>query len=100
MPEKAKQQNITMRDFYVQIEGLPEDVRATMCKQAIEHLCPISVQDLRTFQELWSPMKSFKEFIIGQNKLLKQCIEVEVSDFGNDVRKAAGLSRLTWETEL
>ena len=64
-------------------------------------LTEISQNQLRNFQfNFDTKRKSFEEFKKAQNKEIKNCIDIELSQFGIDTRKFLKLEPLTLETEI
>lgn len=62
--------------------------------------CPITHKTITQFQKDWDGSKSFEEFVVEQNKVIKECFEKEVSDVGADIRKTLGLEPITLETRI
>lgn len=58
----------------------------------------ISKASLSEFQRTWDGSKSFEEFKIAQNKVVRDCIGCEI--LINDVKEKEGLEIFTLETEI
>jgi len=64
-------------------------------------VCSISKASLLNFQNSWDGTKTFDEFKTTQNKVIKECIEMEISAIGTKIRKRNfNLEPLTLETEI
>lgn len=59
---------------------------------------PISQATLNQFQAGWGGRKSFEEFKVEQNKVIKECIQMEI--LINDVKEQAGVEVFTMDTEI
>jgi hypothetical protein len=69
----------------------------------MDMLCPISLSTMLKFQQEHISDRSsngFENFVKEQNKRLLECLEIELSTFGTDIREQLGLIRLTKETEI
>lgn len=61
----------------------------------------LSQTELLKFQNEWNPeKKSFDEFKIAQNKIIRFCLDMEMSKVGNDIRILEGKELLTENTEI
>jgi hypothetical protein len=64
------------------------------------HLCKISQMDLLSQREAWDYSRPFEEFQKAQNKVICGCLAMELSAFGEVVRKMLGMEKLDPEIEL
>lgn len=61
----------------------------------------LSQTELLKFQNEWNPeKKSFDEFKIAQNKIIRFCLDMEMSEIGSTIRILEGKELLTENTEI
>lgn len=63
-------------------------------------LSGVSVATLNEFQNTWDGRKPFEEFVVAQNKVIRDCVKLEMSSIGRMVRAQLGMSPLTEDTEF
>jgi hypothetical protein len=83
------------------LDELDEDQRNELLKPIFENLTQISHYVILEYQLNWNDKNgSFKEFVKGQNDVIKECIRAEMTGFGKHVREGEGLTPLENLTEL
>jgi hypothetical protein len=63
-------------------------------------LCPVSLETLHRFQDTWDGTRPFDEFVVAQNKEIRKCVELEMSELGREIRAKLHMDPLTPETEV
>lgn len=64
-------------------------------------LSPPSKQTLKNFQRDWDGSRPYSEFVVEQNKQIRLCLELELSEAGAIIRTAAGvIPSLALDTEI
>jgi hypothetical protein len=67
----------------------------------LELLCPVSIKELKAFQDKWDGHRPYEEFCEAQAVVLRGCVSVEMTHIGQTVRSMTGKTEpLTWETEV
>ena len=92
--------NIREAIHHLQTGDLRTDEERRMLKPLLAVLSPPSIQTMRTFQNQWDGDRPFDEFMPAQDSALLQCIELELSPIGVDVRAELNLPPLSEDTEL
>ena len=90
-----------IRDVVELLDDLNEEQRDELLKPVLENLTQTSHYAILEFQLNWNEENgSFKDFIKGQNAVIKECIKIEMTEFGKIVRKMEGLRPLENVTEV
>jgi|NGEPerStandDraft_6_1074524.scaffolds.fasta_scaffold19632_2 hypothetical protein len=90
-----------IRDVVELLDDLTEEQRDELLKPVLENLTQTSHYAILEFQLNWNEENgSFKDFIKGQNAVIKECIKIEMTEFGKIVRKMEGLRPLENVTEV
>ena len=63
-------------------------------------LSPPSKATLLNFQRDWDGGRPYDEFVAEQNKLIRGCLEIELSSIGGEIRKMLNLPVLALDTEI
>lgn len=63
-------------------------------------LSDVSVATLNEFQNNWDGRRPFEEFVAAQNKVIRDCVKLEMSSIGGMVRAQLGMAPLTEDTEF
>jgi hypothetical protein len=93
---------MTIREIIENLEQWQDQERETNLRPLLKLLSPMSLATLREHQIKHfshNPIAGYEEFVEGQNKEIKTCLELEMSDFGKVIRENLGLKPLTLETE-
>ena len=80
------------------LDNFNDDEREKYLGGMWKKVSPISKQTLINFQNEWDGGKSFDEFKKAQNKVIKDCIQMEIMI--NDVKEKEGMEVFTMETEI
>ena len=92
---------MTLKEVLEKMDNFTDEERAKYLGGLFKILSPVSTATLSNFQNRWEPEgKTFKQFVVEQNKEIKKCIELEVSVIGEIVRKESGLELITLETVI
>jgi hypothetical protein len=90
-----------IRDVVELLDDLTEEQRDELLKPVLENLTQTSHYAILEFQLNWNEENgSFKDFIKGQNAVIKECIKIEMTEFGKIARKMEGLRPLENVTEV
>ena len=77
------------------LDELVEDQRDELLRPIFENLTRISHNVILEFQEHWGDENgSLRDFVHGQNLVIRECIKAEMTGFGRMVRKEEGLPPL------
>ena len=88
-------------DAMALLDDLAEDLRDELLRPLLENLTQTSHDAILEFQLNWNEENgSFKDFILGQNAVIKECVKVEMTEFGKIIRKMEGLRPLENRTEI
>ena len=68
---------MTIKDVLDNMDSWQEEERNQL-HGVMDRLCGVSLQTLREFQITWDGTKSFEEFRVAQNKVIRDCIEIEL----------------------
>ena len=83
------------------LDELAEDQRDELLRPLLGNLTQSSHYAILEFQLNWTEESgSFKDFLKGQNAVIKECIRAEMTEFGKVVRKMEGLRPLESVTEI
>lgn len=93
---------MTVKEVYDNMDDLTDEQREEHLLNLSKQFCKVSIGELQTFQNNWDYTKAngMAAFFAEQAKIIKKCINLEISDFGRTVRATLGLEPLTWETEI
>lgn len=91
---------MTVKEIYDTMDGFTEEQRDKFLNGLFDIFCGLSIKSIISFQTNWDGSRPFAEFVIEQNKVIRMCIDMEVSDIGSHVRSLLGLSPLTMDTEI
>ena len=96
-----------LKDIVEKMDAFTDDERQKYLGALHKTLCPMSHQTLQEFQDDWfskdpaSDKETFLMFVKEQNKIFRQCIDLEVSStLGATVRKRFCLEPITMDTEI
>lgn len=91
---------MTLEQLYNSLETLnPDDREKLLIILFDKFLSPLSVKMLKKFQDDWGYTGSnWKAFVKKQNLAIKKCIDVELSEKAQGIRKKLGLVEFTWDT--
>lgn len=92
---------MTIHEVLDRIDSIGEgDGREPMAKALASKLCPVSLQTLVAFQEGWDTKRPWGEFVVAQNKVLRECVMLETTDIGTVVREQFRLEPITMDTQV
>jgi len=100
---KMKDRKISIQYVYANINNFTEKERVDFLPNLLKMFSPVSKKTIEKFQDEWdwNAGKPFEDFLKEQNKVIKQCIELETSTFvGDVVRKQFNLEPLRIEDEI
>ena len=80
------------------MEDFTDDEREKYLGGMWSKVTDVSKNTLMGFQNAWDGSKGFDAFKKEQNKLVKECIQMEIMI--NDVKEKNGLEVFTMETEI
>lgn len=80
------------------MDNFTDNERTKYLGGIFKKVSPISNETLRQFQNDWDGNKSFKEFKVAQNKVVRDCVKMEIMI--NDVKGKEGLEAFTMDTEI
>ena len=90
---------MTIEQFLAQFESWDSKERGQIAL-VVPLLSSVSKATLLNFQRDWVGSRPYSEFVTAQNKKIRMCIELEVSQVGYDIRKAMNIPPLTLTTEI
>lgn len=92
---------MTLRELFDGIDDLSDERWDILCK-LFPRVSGVFLRTLMEWEERWfAEGKTLSvEFTKAQNKVIRGCIDMEVSEIGADVRKATGRSPLTMDTVI
>lgn len=93
-----KENKMKISEILKNMDNFSDEERVQYIKKLWEKVTPISKQTLINFQNQWDGSKSFEEFKKAQNKLIKECIKMEI--LINDVKVKENIEVFTMETEI
>jgi len=99
---------MTVKEIAEKMDDFTDEERGTHLRLLCESLTPVSKAQLLAFQNDWKPefktthniVADFKKFKTAQNKEIRRCLEIELSESGSRVRQSLGLQPLHEEDEI
>lgn len=91
---------MTIKEILEKLDDFKGKEREKYLRSLFDNLTPFSQNQLRNFQDTWDGNKSFEEFVKAQNKEIRMCIEMELSEIGKITRKAIDLQPLNENDEI
>lgn len=88
-----------IKDLLEQLDTLNEKDRVLWVTQLCILLTPVSIKTLQSFQNQWEG-GTYEEFVKAQNVVIRECVQIETTPFGEDVRGVMGFEPLSLETEI
>lgn len=82
------------------LDFLAEDQREFALSALLNELTIYSHYVILESQLNWDGDSSYKDFIIYQNEVIRECVKIEMSFYGSVVRTYLGLEPLSLRTEL
>ena len=83
------------------LDNLSDEQRELILPQLFAHLSDVSLITIMECQFQYHPDKgSYSDFIFSQNEIIKQCVEIETSPFGNVFRRRLNLPPLSLRREI
>ena len=89
-----------IKEILKKMDGFSDEERRTILGGLMNRLCHISKNQLMNFQSNWDGSRAFEEFKREQNKVIKECVGIEVSEIGSLIREKLGLPSISLETEI
>ncbi|MCK9281148.1 MAG: hypothetical protein M0P71_11035 [Melioribacteraceae bacterium] len=77
-----------------------DDLREIALTALLPELTDVSRRVIFAKQLSWDGLKPYEDFVIMQNKIIKECVEIEMTPFGECVRNQEELKPLTRSTEI
>lgn len=90
---------MTLKELMTKLPDLREEERLPI-RSLLSVLTPVSVSSLMAFQFSWNGARPYDDFVVAQNRVIKELVDWEQSDSGKAARQVFGLSPLTDETEI
>lgn len=91
---------MTIKDFYDRLDSFNNEERRKYVIALFKMLTEFSMMEMQDFQDDWDPSKSFEEFRLAQNIVIRRCIQYELDCFGEAGRAYLKLPHLTWDTMI
>lgn len=82
------------------IDDLQEEQRDLVLNAILKNLTKTSHITILESQFDWNSSLPYNEFIKKQNEIIKECIKIEMTPFGNILRREEGLRPLTLGTKV
>jgi hypothetical protein len=98
LPVEIKVPILTIQNVLDRLPDWKTDEERKQLRRVFAMLSPVSMADLKLFQDTFDQSRSFEDFIAGQNVMIMRCIRCELSEIGKNVRKLFGLPVLTLDT--
>lgn len=80
------------------MDNFTDEERVKYLKELWKKVSPISKQTLLNFENGWDGSKTFEEFKKAQNKVIRECIQMEIMI--NDFKEKENIEVFTMETEI
>lgn len=90
---------MTLRQLYDQIEEMPDEEHDHWTKRLLPRLCPVSQEQIMGYAQVTLGVH-WGQYRRGLDRQFKECIIMETTQVGTDVRSCFKLSPLSWDTEL
>jgi len=91
---------MTIKNILEKLDSFKDKEREKYLRPLCSNLTSLSQNQLTNFQTNWDGDRSFEEFVKAQNKEIRVCIELELSEIGKIAREAAGLKPLNENDEI
>jgi hypothetical protein len=82
---------MTYRELLDMLPTLPENERADILGRLWPVFTSLSKNQLLAFQQTWDVTRPYSEFVREQNNIFHECIVMETSPMGADVRSQMNL---------
>ena len=90
---------MTIKELLENLGGMGSE-REKPLLRLMKELSPVSISSLMKYQADWNSEKTWEEFKEAQNKLVKECVELECSEFGRMVRSVLNLPPFNLNLEV
>ena len=92
---------MTVEEILDILDQLGDDEREEVLRPLIQSFTKVSLVAMKEVQDRCKTMEQdYSHFIKVQNSMIRQCVEMEVSDLGKMFRNQAGEPPLTMETDV
>jgi hypothetical protein len=91
---------MTIAELLEKMDAFTDEERKKYLGALLNMLTPVSNQTIVEFQQKWDGSKPFNEFIEAQNRELKTCVGLEMTELGTAVRQRFGLEPITRATVI
>lgn len=91
---------MTVKEILEKMDNFKSEEREKYLGPLLNDLTPFSKSQLMDFQNNWDREKSFEDFVKAQNKQIRLCVEMELSEVGIIARKAVDLELMTEDYEV
>lgn len=82
------------------MDELKGEQRELVLAALLEELTVYTHEVILEFQLEYDGRESFEQFLVKQNALIRECVNIELTNFGNKVRRQEGLNPLSLRTEI
>jgi hypothetical protein len=87
---------MTIQDLLDNMDNWYDEERNQL-RPVLDMLTGVSLETFQRFESGWDG-ESYEEFISAQNKVIRECIELEMSELGQIVREKLGYKPLTLDS--
>lgn len=91
---------LTLRKFIQSLDRLPDSTRQMHLQNLMPKLTIQSKSILLNFQSKWNPNKPSSIFRTEHDKIIKECLTMEMSKSGTKTRCIMGYPELKEDTEI
>jgi hypothetical protein len=92
---------MTLQEIVDNIDNMTSDEeRQEILTKVIDGFSFISKSEVTQFMNNWDRSRPFEEFVQEQNKLIKTCLQMELTELGKVVRETQKLPVWTPQTTL
>ncbi len=90
---------MTVKEILDAMDGWKEEERKQLMP-LLNVFSGVSNATLDQFELIWDRERGYDEFVVEQNKVIRQCVALEMTPLGTDLRRTLGLEPLALETVL
>ncbi len=93
-----KENTMKVSEILEKMDGFTGKERKKYLGGIFKKVSPISNATLKQFENEWDGSKTFEEFKVAQNKVVRECIQMEIMI--NDVKEKENMEVFTMDTEI
>jgi hypothetical protein len=90
----------TVKQILAEMDDFSDEDRKRYLGLLLNKCTEVTEATLNSFQRHWDGRRPFEEFKAAQNKEIRECVKLELSEVGRILRDGIGMEPLTEDTEI